>query len=445
VTARRVWIATCIAVSLGAFATARADRLHLEGGGTIEVEAWWVDGETLRYTGPAGTVGIPRSLVIRIEESAETPDAGVDAAEPPRRDPPANVRTAPTPPPPWPTSETREVAGMRQVMDEAVAALKAREFSRASDLFYRVLETNGGVNAARVGYALSELALGRDERALPVVLDGLAQEPSNADLHELLGDIRNREERVDDAIRSWNDAFALAPNDRLREKILMGERELNAGRNYDFTTTAHFNVRHDGDLSPALADEVVDHLEQRYRDLSARFRHAPPQAITVVLYPDREFRDVTLAPDSVAGLYDGKIRVPLGGISKVDERARRLLDHELTHAVVHSKTRSNCPRWLHEGLAQLIEGRQVTRADVSRIRGLLASSPAAWDSHGFSYPAALSLTEYLESRRGFGGILDLLEALAEGLDIDGALRNTFGNSYDEICRSWAQSLADPRG
>ena len=441
-TARRAWVAVCVTVVLGGLATARADRLHLEGGGTIEVEAWWIDGETLRYTGPAGTVGIPRSLVTRIE-SVETSEAAVGAAEAPRRNPPANVRTAP--PPPWPTPDATAAAGMRQLMDEAVAALKAREFDRASDLFYRVVETNGAVNAARVGYALSELALGRDERALPVVLDGLAQEPSNADLHELLGDIRNREERVDDAIRSWNEAFTLAPNDRLRDKILMGERELSAGRNYDFTTTAHFNVRHDGDLSPALADEVVDHLEQRYRDLSARFRHAPPQAITVVLYPDREFRDVTLAPDSVAGLYDGKIRVPLGGISKVDERARRLLDHELTHAVVHSKTRSNCPRWLHEGLAQVMEGRQVTRADAVHIRALLASSPSAWDSRGFSYPAALSLTEYLESRRGFGGILDLLEALAEGLDVDGALRNTFGESYDEICRSWAESLAESHG
>ena len=44
-----------------------------------------------------------------------------------------------------------------------------------------------------------------------------------------------------------------------------------------------------------------------------------------------------------------------------------------------------------------------------------------------------------------GGILDLLEALAEGLDIDGALRSTFGDSYEEICRSWAESLAEPRG
>lgn len=437
-TARRLWVATCLTAVLGALGTARADRLHLEGGGVIEAEAWWVEGETLHYAGPAGTVGIPRSLVVRIE-ATEPPDPAVEASEPPPRKSPALVRTPPAPP--WETPEAREFGAIRQLMDEAVAALTAREFDTASDLFYRVVETNGSVDAARVGYALAELALGRDERALPVVLDGLNRAPSNADLHELLGDIRNREERVEDAIRAWNEAFALSPNDRLRDKILMGERELNAGRNYDFTATAHFNVRHDGDLSPALAEEVIDHLEERYRELSGRFRHAPQQPITVVLYPDREFRDVTLAPDSVAGLYDGKIRVPLGGISRVDDRARQLLVHELTHAVVHSKTRSNCPRWLHEGLAQLMEGRQVTRSDETRIRLLHGTQPSAWEGRGFSYPAALSLTLYLESRRGFGGVLDLLEALEEGLDVDGALRDTFGYSYDEICRLWAESLA----
>ena len=343
----------------------------------------------------------------------------------------------------WETREEREAAEVQQLMSEAAQALTSREFEKASSLFLRALQVRPALGSARVGYALGEIALGRDERALPVVLDGLVRDPSSADLHELLGDLRNREELVADAVQSWKTAFRLSPNDRLREKITKGERELHAGRHYDFKAAAHFNIRSDGQLAPELLGEVIDFLEDRYDELSYTFHHSPPQPITVLLYPEREFRDVTQASDSVAGLYDGKIRVPLGGIRRVDERARRVLVHELTHAVVHSKTRGNCPRWLHEGLAQRMEGRSLSRVHQRQVRDLLQSTgPAGWESREFSYPAALSLTLYLESRRGLGGLLAVLSNLGEGQEPETALRDIFGEGYTAICRRWAKSLAE---
>jgi tetratricopeptide (TPR) repeat protein len=419
-----------------------ADRLHLEGGGTVDVDRWWVEGETLLYEGPAGTVGLPRSMVLKIEAT----DAGggaVGQAAPPVTPRPSHPAAAPVASP-WETREDRSRGEVHRLMNEAIAAASEREFEAASDLFLRVLGEDSSVIEARIGYALCEIALGRHERALPMVLEGLSLEPDHPDLHELLGDLRNSEERVDEAVREWKEAFRLAPSDRLREKILKGERELHAGRDYDFTATAHFNIRYDGDIAPQIAEEITDYLEERYRDLADTFRHAPPQPITVLLYPDREFRDVTLAPESVAGLYDGKIRVPLGGLSRIDPRARQLLVHELTHAVVHSKTRGNCPRWLHEGLAQRMEGRELTRANLASVRKLVAPDPPTWETRGFSYPAALSLTTYLESRRGFGGIVVLLENLADGLDLDAALRDALGEDYATLCRRWSEELHEAR-
>jgi hypothetical protein len=180
--------------------------------------------------------------------------------------------------------------------------------------------------------------------------------------------------------------------------------------------------------------------------LSDRFRHAPPQPITVQLYPEQQFRDVTQSPDWVGGLYDGKIRVPLGGLNRLHRRAQEVLTHELTHAVVHSKTRGNCPRWLHEGLAQIAEDRPLPRSQREAIAGRLAAgNPAAWDSEGFSYPMALSLTRYLESRQGFDAVVYLLQLLGEGASLDGALRTVYGQDYAELCREWARAVREEAG
>ena len=263
------------------------------------------------------------------------------------------------------------------------------------------------------------------------------------ELTELLGDLRYREERVDEALRVWKRAFELSSNDRVRDKILKAERELLAGRDLDFASTPHFNVRYDGDVDYTLAKSVMNYLEDQYLELSDAYRHAPPQPITVQLYPTQAFRDVTQAPEWVGGLYDGKIRVPLGGLARLDPAARSVLRHELTHAVVHSKTRGHCPRWLHEGLAQLSEGRVLNDADRQAVIALVVSDePASWESRGFSYRAALSLTEFLVERRGFDSLVWLLGQLGDGQELDPLLDKIYGYDYAKLCRVWSESLVD---
>ncbi len=328
-------------------------------------------------------------------------------------------------------------------LEKGSAALRASDFESAASFFRAALDLVPSSNDARVGLALAEIRLGRDESALSVVLDGLAAEPESSGLLEIFGDLRNRQEDVDGALRAWSEAFRLAPNDRLREKIVKAERELQAGRGYTFSATPHFNLRHDGDLDPDLAAEIARWLEDRYRDLSDAFRHGAPQPITVLLYPNREFRDVTQAPERVGGIYDGKIRVPLGGIRRLDPRAQAILTHELTHAVVHSKTRGNCPRWLQEGLAQRFEGRTIGREDRARVAAAIAGAdPSSWTRREeLSYPAALAFVAFLERERGFGALQNALERLGEGDDLDPALRFAFSADLTDLCRRFAAEIS----
>ena len=68
------------------------------------------------------------------------------------------------------------------------------------------------------------MALGEDAMALSVVLEALAWTPDQPSLLEILGDLRNREEKVDAALRAWRDAFRQTPLDRIAEKIEEADR-----------------------------------------------------------------------------------------------------------------------------------------------------------------------------------------------------------------------------
>lgn len=418
---RRIVSALALALAAG---TARADRLHLQGGGVVDADRWWIEGETLHVESAGGTMGFPRSLLVSVDRVAPSPRATPVPA-------PARAARLPASP----------NAESVRLMREGNAALAARDFEGASRAFYEVMRAVPDEVGPRVGFAIAEMSVGRDHGALAAVLEGLVRHPQDAQLQELLGDLKNRDERVDDAVAAWREAFRVAPSDRLRGKIEKAERELQAGRGYAFSAAPHFNLRFDGEADQDLVGAIEEVLEADYLDLTARFRHAPGPPITVLVYPRQAFRDVTQAGDEVAGLFDGKIRVPLGGLRRLDAAAEKVLTHELTHAIVHSKTRGSCPRWLQEGLAQIAEDRPLTHADRARVaRSVSAGDPGTWPDARFSYAAALSFTRFLEAERGFDALVSVLDRLGDGERLDDALRGLYARDYAELAATWATTL-----
>ncbi len=434
---RGAFLGTVFAVVACVSPAVRADVLHLQGGGTIDTDHWWIDGDTLNVESKNGVVGLPSAMLVRVEPTAPRPRA--DDGEP--RSSPAKL---PVDSPGAPAHGVRPEIATK--MNEGNAALMARDFETAVLRFYDVMAAEPDATGPRIGYAAAEMALGRDAMALPVVLDGLARDPASADLLEVLGVLRDRDERVDDALTSWREAFRLTPSDRLRERIVKAERELSAGRNYSYSAAAHFTLRYDGALDQDLVAQLTDFLEDRFRDLTLTYRHSPSQSIIVLLYPQQAFHDVTQAGSEIAGLYDGKIRVPMGGLKRLDPKAQRVLTHELTHAIVASKTRGNCARWLQEGLAQMAEPRTLKRSDMIALKQTVrADSAATWPDRAFTYPAALSFTRFLEARRGFDLLVVLLGRLGDGETQDAAFLALYSATFAELAAEWAESLIGESG
>jgi hypothetical protein len=262
-----------------------------------------------------------------------------------------------------------------------------------------------------------------------------------ADMHHLIGKAYYFREEMDKAIEEFQIALSLRNDPSIRASLERAVREARASAGFDNKRLSHFIVRYEGETMESTGRMVLDSLERSYATLVSQLGYQPSEPVVVLLYSRRSYREMG-GPHWSAGLFDGKIRVPVGGLEQVDEQIRSTLHHELAHAFISARAGQATPRWLHEGLAEYLEGSrgaaqgkllaQVLNSGKS-FEGCLAS--ARCDVRIF-YPAATSLVDYLIQNRGMGGIRDVLESLGEGNDIDAALREVLGRDQRELIRDW---------
>jgi hypothetical protein len=161
------------------------------------------------------------------------------------------------------------------------------------------------------------------------------------------------------------------------------------------------------------------------------------------------------APDGSADLpghyQDGVVRMRTETALNESE-LRRVLRHELTHAIIDQKTKGNCPHWLQEGIAQFLDGTDVRATEawlrrqtsppipLFRIEGPFRDRDAS--SREMAYRESASAVSFLVARIGRTGLLFLIQRLGEGRPFDRALLET-GLSYTELQQAWESSLRLP--
>jgi hypothetical protein len=148
---------------------------------------------------------------------------------------------------------------------------------------------------------------------------------------------------------------------------------------------------------------------------------------------------------------EGVIKIRPETLRKASE-LRRVLRHELTHAVIDQKTRGNCPEWLQEGMAQFLDGTDVVATERILRSEALALIPLFRlegpfidrdpQSRELAYRESASAVSFLISRIARSGVLFLLQRLGEGRPFDRALLEA-GLSYAELQQAWASSLRVP--
>ena len=110
-------------------------------------------------------------------------------------------------------------------------------------------------------------------------------------------------------------------------------------------------------------------LERAYNRVGTDLSYYPSVRVPVILYTKKDYRSLTASPEWSGGLYDGKIRLPIGGAAHMTPMLRGVLFHEYTHVVVRELTKGNCPSWLNEGLAEYSGRRLVgySNADIVKV------------------------------------------------------------------------------
>jgi tetratricopeptide (TPR) repeat protein len=340
-----------------------------------------------------------------------------------------------------------------ELLEAGTAYLRLGDSGRAIELLgeaYALDEGNGS--------ALAELTLAyAKEEDLDAAAFHLRLAEDRADAgarsappetYALIGEIFYGEHRLEEAVGAWSEAARLGGQDpALLRRLARSRDELAVARGQRSLSSTNFALFAEPSVPDSVLHLAADELEAAHRSQAAFFGIPLAKRQVVVLYGGRAFFALASVPDWVSGVYDGKIRVALRANVEDPSAMTSVLAHELAHALMRQVSGDRAPGWLHEGLAQWLEGRRLSRDEVREtMRGHAARSieelesrfPGAMDRSQARalYAQSLSLVEYLVAARGEGALACVVKRLREGDALAEALRHEAGLAPGELFAGW---------
>ena len=460
-------LAAALGLLLAVPSLVRADTVHLKNGGTIVCDGIVERGTDLVLKVGTMTIVVPREEVARIEKGPKSGSApGATPASPGGATAPSPGASAPGAPTPSGAADSggdakadaarleelkrrlaeplardenrRQIVALLGRMGER--ALSERKPEEARRRFAEALTYDPSDLRGRRGLAAALLMLDRTAEARTTIERALLDAPKDADLNSLHGEALERLGRADEALTALEKAYAARPTPALRERLETLRRQHGVDGAYRRAEAARFTVTYDGaQTSPGLEADILAYLETQYPELALLFDYTPAESISVVLYPEKDFYAATAAGRDVVGLYDGKVRVPSGGLKRLDPDARAVLRHELAHAFIAGKSRGVAPRWLQEGLAQWVEGLRPGPAGETRLARAYRTEPTRWGTL-FDYDSALSFVAYLMAQHGQSALNDVLAAMGRGFGAEAAIEKVLRDPLPALKTAWGDEL-----
>jgi len=302
--------------------------------------------------------------------------------------------------------------------------------------------------------AIVHLRMGDYHAAEELLLTCLEIDRNNQQTYYLLGEAYYAQEKISQAISQWTAGLVLGPHPEMAKRLDKARQEEQVHQGMDEMQSAHFILRYDRKVSDRqLGQQILNTLESLYARLTAEITSRPPATIAVILYPDQTYFDITRAASWTGALFDGKIRVPIRGLTSVTPKLTGILAHELTHSFVASLPGHGCPTWFNEGIAQLEEGLSAANdkkalARLGQANQLISLKDLQGSFTGFTsnqadiaYTESLSAVEYLASQYGRSSIRSVLDLMAQNYNFENAFKTALKRSVSEFETAWEQDLA----
>jgi hypothetical protein len=338
---------------------------------------------------------------------------------------------------------------------EAFQALEEGRYKDADAAFGRALTAAPDDPAILLGAGIAARRLSHTARARALLTRALQIDPALTPASQLLGTMLYEAGDVEGAVRVYDAALVRAPDHAaMQARVEEWRREAALHGGFRRALGGHFTVLFEGPAEEEAASAAVDILESAYHGIGALLQTFPREPITVVLYTQQQFRDVTRTPGWTGGLFDGRIRMPIRGGLADRREFERVLTHEYVHALVHSVAAGGVPAWLNEGLAAALEtgGMDRARRDIARrpvvplseLGRSFSSLPAAAVPSAYA-GSALAVGEILD-RAGAPRLMGLLADLGTGADFDRAFLSWVQMPFADFEREWLETMraANPR-
>jgi tetratricopeptide (TPR) repeat protein len=453
---------------------APADVIHLKNGHTISADQVRenTNNDRVEYDLGDNTYAIPKSSVDHIDAGAPAPVHAAPGASAPDITPPAPsfdheadiaekvIRDGKV--------DTDALASLAQAANPERAAtayfLAGKHesdhgnFPQAKRYYESALRFQPDNSTLLIYYSACLMRTGQASEALTYAQRAVVVAPDSPDTIGMLGFAQFASDHTPDAIRSWKKSIALRPDATISQYLARAERESSAESDFSQRESSHFNLHFEGkDTSETFRRDLLATLDSEYDDLVRDLGYSPRNNIAVTLYTQQAFFDVTRAPSWTGAINDGKLRIPVSGVSSVTLELARVLKHELTHSFVSQMSSNRCPTWLNEGIAQMEEGKssasnghqlaQLFAAGNEIPFNLLEGSFMSFSAPEatVAYAESLAAAEFLRDAYGMTEITSILERLSQGSSTEGALRATVHSDYRQLRDEMTRKLKERYG
>jgi tetratricopeptide (TPR) repeat protein len=307
-------------------------------------------------------------------------------------------------------------------------------------------------------YAMALARSGNPTGALSYARRSVRASPDSPDAYTVLGFVQFSNDHTKDAISAWKRSLELRPDPVVEQYLAKAQREATTEADFSQRESSHFTLHYEGkQTSEQLRREIIATLESQYDDLVRELGVAPRASIPVTLYTEQAFFDVTHAPSWSGAVNDGKLRIPISGLSVVTSDLARVLKHELAHSFVNQASSGRCPTWLNEGIAQAVEPKSLS-SDGRRLAKLFHAQhaiPYNALERSFmrfspvealvAYDESLAAVQYIAETYGMSDVERLLERLSQGSSTEAALRATIHSDYGQLESEVGKFLANKYG